>query len=563
MMIQPKYLKLHELLNGRLFRIPHYQRAYSWEEKQRNNLFSDIERLHTDASDSVHFMATMVGLNRGRKIIESDEYHEIEVVDGQQRLTTLVILFKALSIALNRKDKKENALADEIDSLLIKNDDHSLLLLQTNHDTSNYFANFIRNNTYPKQTEAKTLADRLLLAAMADCKKFVERWAGTRIQLGAILKNRLALIFHEIEDEAAVYTVFEVLNSRGLDVAWLDRLKSTLMGIAFTSSKGNRKETIHELHTVWGDIYRCIGPHQGRSSESLRFAATLKSEDSLSKVLSEEDAVDTLVKAAENSIKGTNEISRWILSVVQAVDKLTSDRTRTAVTKIAHARLLAVAIELHPPLKAKRNELLKAWEKVTFRIFGMCRRDARTGVGDFVRLARSLISDNVKHSEALERIRGLATDKFSIENAIGELRNQNCYEGWEEQLRYFFQRYEESLAREQGQNFDNAQWAKIWQSSAMHSIEHICPQSHGAPRPTRSKKTIFVHRLGNLVMLPPRLNSKLQDSDPAQKADEYVKTGLLIASKLKPALKNWTPVAVEKREDELLKWASEEWSDDS
>ncbi len=110
MMIQPKYLKLNELLNGRLFRIPPYQRAYSWGRKQRSDLFADIKRLHDDGNDAVHFMATMVGLNRGTKTIATNELHEIEVVDGQQRLTTLIILYKCLAMTLDREDEDERSL---------------------------------------------------------------------------------------------------------------------------------------------------------------------------------------------------------------------------------------------------------------------------------------------------------------------------------------------------------------------------------------------------------------------------------------------------------------------
>ena len=62
---------------------------------------------------------------------------------------------------------------------------------------------------------------------------FIQGWtdSGEALSsLAALLKNRLFFLLHEIEDEQTVYTVFEVLNSRGLDVSWLDRLKSILMG---------------------------------------------------------------------------------------------------------------------------------------------------------------------------------------------------------------------------------------------------------------------------------------------------------------------------------------------
>jgi hypothetical protein len=304
MLIQPKYMKLWELLNGRLFRIPPYQRAYSWEKKQREDLFEDITLLRDAEGDATHFMATMVGLARGKKSIITDEFQEIEVVDGQQRLTTLIILFKALALALDRKDKNERSLAEDIDLLLVKDDNLSLLLLQTNHDTSNYCQDYLRAGKHPNVSDAKTVADRLLLQAIVDCTQFVSVWSDSRLLLGAILRNRLTVIFHEIEDELAVYTVFEVLNSRGLDVAWLDRLKSVLMGMAFETGKGNKKEAIAELHRIWGDVYRCVGLHQGRSTEALRFAATLRNKDTLSKPLGQEDSVDSLRAMAKDSAKG-------------------------------------------------------------------------------------------------------------------------------------------------------------------------------------------------------------------------------------------------------------------
>jgi hypothetical protein len=558
MLIQPKYLKLSDLLNGRLFRIPPYQRAYSWERKQREDLFADIEGLKGGDPEASHFMATMVGLERGKTTIVTDELQEIEVVDGQQRLTTLIILIKALALALDRHDKKERAFAEELDSLLVKDDSLSLLLLQTNHDLSNYFQNYLRNGTHPDASDGKTIADRLLLEAMADCEEFVASWSD-RLLLGAILKNRLTFIFHEIRDELAVYTVFEVLNSRGLDVAWLDRLKSILMGMAFETGQGNKKETVAELHRIWGDVYRCVGLHQGRSNQALRFAATLRNKETLSKPLGEEDAVESLRAMARRSAKGAVEVSQWVLAVVQAVDKLMADNRRQAVTKIAHARLLAVAIELREDLGKGREKLLDQWEKVTFRIFGMFRRDARTGVGDYVRLARRLLAEQPTQGAALAAIRDLCGEEFEIGAAVDELRNANCYEGWEEELRYFMFKYEEHLAKTIGQKFDNAQWARIWQASPVQSIEHIFPQSRGSLVHTNSKKQIFVHRLGNLTLLPPKLNSKLSAKLPGDKAADYEATGLLVAATLKGDLKNWSVSSVDERENELLEWAKVEW----
>ena len=67
----------------------------------------------------------------------------LEVVDGQQRLTTLIILLNAIKLALNCKDKAEAKLARELSELLVKVEGDELLLLQTNHDSSHYFATFL------------------------------------------------------------------------------------------------------------------------------------------------------------------------------------------------------------------------------------------------------------------------------------------------------------------------------------------------------------------------------------------------------------------------------------
>ena len=377
MLIQPKFQTLSDLLANRLFRIPEYQRAYSWEAKHRQDMFDDI-RATADKPDRGHFMATIVGLQRDKTTIVTDEYSVIEVVDGQQRLTTLVLLLKAIQLGLNSELTAHEKLARELQELLVKPDNVSLILLQTNHDLSHYFVDYLRKGTHPDPIEAASLSDRALLSAMRECESFVNEWKDP-IQLTSLLKNRLTFIFHEIGDEATVFTVFEVLNSRGMAVPWLDRLKSTLMAIAFEHSKGNTQETIEELHSIWCSIYRTIGLRQGIRSEALRFGATLRRETRPSKPLGEEDAVKSLLEQCGTQPSEAIEISRWVLKVTQAVDRLmqTGRRSR-AVTQIAQARLLAVSVVLRGFPEKEEQQLLELWERVSFRIFGLCRKDART-----------------------------------------------------------------------------------------------------------------------------------------------------------------------------------------
>ena len=561
--IQPTFIKFADLLEKRLFRIPHYQRAYSWRRAERQDMFKDLRKLK-EKSGTSHFMATVVGLRSDTVTIVTDEYDVIEVVDGQQRLTTLVILLKViaqeLESSLTDDDKitltTEARLERELQELLVKQDELSLILLQTNHDRSQYFANFLREGTAPAVSEAQTLADRELLRAIHECKSFVKQW-GDPTELLRLLKNQLYFIFHETHDEEAVYTVFEVLNNRGLEVSWLAKLKSRLMEVVFETDQGNRSEHIDELHRIWGAFYGTVGLREGVDTEALTFAATLRSHR-VSKIRGEGDAVEGLIKEVDTNLTKTIEISNWLLKVVKAVNRLQGEM-RQPVTKIRHARLLAVSIILRDFPDDEERKLLDQWEKTSFRIFGLCRKDARTGVGDFVRLACHIQNNlDLSSENILERIRQIGAD-YTIEEVYDQVWNTDCYNGWEDELRYVLYRYEEHLAEQLGQTFDNEQWNRIWQESAANSIEHILPQSKGSQY--SRQEGIFVHRLGNLLLLPPRLNSTLGDKDPKEKAEDYRQTGLLSAGNVAEMIckHGWDEAQIEIREDKITEWIYNEF----
>ena len=555
--IQPQYLTLSRLLDGRLFIIPDYQRAYSWTSHQRKDLFNDIERVYSKGPNSSHFMAAVVCRRKKKLSIETDEFYQLDIVDGQQRITTLIILLNAIRLALDTRKQTEKTLHRELSELLVKGDGAKLLLLQTNHDTSHHFSDYLRNGNAEDSAAVTTLADRELLEAIEECEEFVESWQESKrrlISLVALLKNRLSFLLHEIKDEKAVYTVFEVLNSRGLEVSWLDRLKSILMGAAFELKQTDRKGLIKELHTIWRDIYSVIGLRQGLSTEALRFAATLLVKDVPSRPLGEQDSVEVFRRHTDTA-KQILTVAKWLLDVTRACDKVNSNRRIGAVTRISQARLLATSLYLHKRLKAtERDQLLARWEKVSFRIYGMLKYDARSGVGDYVRLAWRVVNEQSSLTDIDEGIREIGV-YYPIETAIDSLRGVNFYEGREDELRYFMFRYEEYLAQQQSLNYRNEQWNKIWLQSPAQSIEHIWPQSN-APEDIR-------HTIGNLLLLPPRLNSTLQDRQPKEKAEAYRKTGLLIAEEVAELLEEsrWTKKAVRNREKDLLEWAAREWAD--
>ena len=444
----------------------------------------------------------------------TNRFYKLDIVDGQQRLTTLIILLKAIHLALDKNKGKQRRLAEELAELLVKPEGDNLM----------------RTGTAPGPSEARTIADRELLSAIQECKKFAENWQknGALIDLVALIKNRPSFILHEVSDEKLVYTVFEVLNSRGMEVVWLDRLKSILMGLAFSINEASRDELIQDLHNIWRDIYAIIGLRQGLNTEALRFAATLYLENQPYRPFSEEHAVKSMRSMATDAQK-IREIAQWLLKVTEACNKVMSNPRRNAVTRIVQARLLAVAIQCREFEEDDRERLLECWERVSFRIFGLYDKDARTGVGDYCRLAYDVVQTGLSPDETEERILELSGD-YPIAQAIQYRRGGDCYDGWTDELRYIFFRYEEQLARKENSEVTNLQWEHVWASDASRSIEHIRPQSE-APEDIR-------HTLGNLMLLPPRLNSRLQDRPPQEKAEAYRSTGFLHAIEVSDMLQS-------------------------
>ncbi len=562
MQIRPEYLTFGRLAANRLFVIPKYQRAYSWTSKQRRDLFADIDKVDMKGQASSHFMATVVGLRRGDpSLVGTDEFVHIEIVDGQQRLTTLTVLLKAISKALEGSSlTAEQKAQGEVEALLVKDDDVNLLLLQTNHDTSQIFTDYIRHGTMPQAALLLTEPDHNTAAAIAECEDFVARWKlnSKVLHLYSLIKNRLTFIFHEVGDEALVYSVFEVLNSRGLDVVWFDKLKSLLMSILFENAQQQTAKTaIAELHSLWGDIYQTIGLRRGLSSETLRFCGTLRSDNEPSKTVSEEAAVDQLTHATNKLAPKVIETTKLILQTVQAEKRLSDDVRLSAATRTVQARLVAVAIILQKLSGSDESRCLRAWEKVTFKIFGLADRDSRSKVGDYVRLAWKISNKNLKAQEIISALETLGAD-YPIKTVVTSLRGRNCYRDWTEELRYLLYRYEEHIAAKHGQKINDSQWNKIWATEPANSIEHIQPQSKSNPVVKSSK--IFAHRLGNLTLLPPGLNSSLKDKDPKLKAERYLISGLMDTMSVgKNIADGWNLAAIEAREKQILDWVETEW----
>ena len=574
-MIEPRYNNLQKLFSDRVFRIPAYQRFYSWQSKQRSDLFSDLTKLTGVPSDQHHFMATIV-CNRTTETVTvgTFEYIVHDVVDGQQRLTTLILLLKCLEEALPQGSMEKAELANT----LVKRDGN-LLLLQTNNANAHFFNAFVRDGIVLSKEQIEFKSDLNLLHAIQECRRFVNLWKNNDKlnELVRLVLHRLGFVVFDTADSRAVYTLFEVLNSRGLAVDWLDKTKSALMGKAFelSESQSAAEATIDNLQKHWGTLYRELARGDVLGEHVLQATATLYySPLDRGRPHEKEESLDAL-RLACGTPHDAEKISLRLVEVARILTSLQRQPEQRVVGKILHARILYVALQLAKGVsEAERWKLVQQWERVTFRIFGLLRNDSRTRIGDYVRLGSRIIQGDSSFqtfNQIMYFIKEIGAT-FAIELAIEDgLLNRNIYLEQPEVCRYILWQYEEFLAELTGPGgtVDEIERAHIWNLRAEETLEHIYPQNPGVgwfgklypgQGATDDENSRVAHRIGNLLLLPRSINSMAGSRPFDEKKASYDKHNLRMIREVVDS-DDWTLSSIEAREAKLATWATARWKD--
>jgi len=584
MTLAPKYLSFDELLQKRLFEIPSYQRAYSWDTKQRKDLFNDIEKLHlsNDISDinerKSHFMATVVCHNENKnEAFDTELYNILNIVDGQQRITTLIILLKAIEKRLEsiNNGKKYNRSINYIRDILVKDDNKRLVLIQTNHSSSIVLREYLVHGTFPQ--EIKTHAVKALHGGFKDCESFIEDWCSKYdiTSLLILIRNDLYFILHILEDEASVYTVFEVLNSRGLAVDWLDKCKSILMGIAFEQSSDNKimlEDKLSYLRRYWSSIYEEIGVLNIDGKEIVSFAATLFNPHQHSKIMKIDAAIDYFKEICLEDVDNVLEVSKWLYDVTNQLKTIELNVKKKAVNKVIQARFLQVAINLSIHINNdEQKEVLKLWELTTFRVFGLNRKDSRHLVGDYVRLGHYLMGfgitqypyANARFVKTKDKLKEIAL-QHPLKNISRILKEEKTYGVWNQEFRYFLYHYEMELSRKNNSYFSQKTWDIIWSKNIDNTIEHIYPQQDTDKWKGKvsKNKDHYRHMIGNLILLPITLNAKASNDDFNTKVDIYNSTDIEAAKEIGKLYSDWNHNTINERTEHLIKFAQYFWSID-
>lgn len=244
--IRPK--KMGDLFNqNERLKIPSYQRRYSWEEEQFEDLWRDLDEIDEDGS---HFFGTIVFMS-GTHVAQGT--NEIDIVDGQQRITTVSILLCAIRAHL-RENYDEDDIVQRIDtineSLWIVNRDgekQGMRLTLGNLDQESYeslikgYVDEIENGKINAAYDF--FRDRLdtECSDLDEVKDFHDR-----------ILDKLIYVSITAKGHSEAYQLFETMNNRGLSLSPIDLMKNYLLMKA--ADRGDADED--RVEDLWGDIIK-------------------------------------------------------------------------------------------------------------------------------------------------------------------------------------------------------------------------------------------------------------------------------------------------------------------
>lgn len=229
------------------FKVPLYQRDYSWNKTHWNDLWLDIETNRNNGSK--HYMGSVVLVSRNKK--------QYDIIDGQQRLTTLTILVLAVVDTLNDLVKREIDIENNkkriellITDFIGKKSLSSLNYenkIELNESNNPFFSTYLTNFRKPINIKSTIKSNKLLFDCFNYYKElikdeiFIEENVSALVSFVEYVSDSLLFIQITATDDLSAYLIFETLNDRGLDLSVTDLLKNYLFSIVDESDKSHVK----------------------------------------------------------------------------------------------------------------------------------------------------------------------------------------------------------------------------------------------------------------------------------------------------------------------------------
>ena len=245
--------RISDLFDGRkIFHIPKYQRAYAWEGKQLKDFVEDIENQKLGRS---YFFGTILFQEQPRH----EGFEMIDIVDGQQRITTLIIFMKLL--LTHRREAGNDVTMLENTYIQIYNR-YKLRVLDTDND---FFTSYILQDNEPDDSQVHTPSQRRLLEAKDFLSQSLEA-PSDKIEEFIEKIESMKVLTYSVEDKAEATLIFQTTNDRGKSLTNLEKTKSFLMHKTYIVSD-NPETDLDTLQNRFSEIYRNYEEIESRLDE--------------------------------------------------------------------------------------------------------------------------------------------------------------------------------------------------------------------------------------------------------------------------------------------------------
>lgn len=531
-----------------IFRIPPYQRPYSWTQEQAADLLDDLvwaAGTEQPAEQPPYFLGSIV-------VIKDPNYPSADVVDGQQRLTTLTILMSVLREFADSVETKSNIdifLRQKGNPLLGTRDVPRLTVRQRDAE---FFRKCIQDGDEGGILETADTDARQRMIANRDYfrRKLGEMPAAERNRLLPFAVQRCFLVIVEASDQSSAYRIFSVMNDRGLDLTATDILKSDIIGALDNEDDQDNYNAKWEAledglgRDAFGDLFAHL--RMIHRKQKMRSSLEREFREYVNPVARPRQFVDHELLPSAEAFKRILEpepshSKRYRL--LKGLHQLDNQDWQPPVIKFMvdhHSDATGIV------------EFLQQLDRLAYFLFV-----TRANVNDRLTRYASVLSD-IEDGTSLEKGKSLDLtfdEKHDFRLALdGDVYlNQRT-------RRPILLRLDEMLS-DGTAHYDHA----------LVTIEHVLPQNPAAGShwledfPTQDVRDRWIHRLANLVLLSRYKNPAAGNYDFNHKKDVYFApngdSSYIITNQVREE-KEWTLAILEKRQKRLLSRIGEVWKFD-
>lgn len=559
-------LTLPSIFKNRFFTIPDYQRGYAWDEKQVKEMLKDIDHLINDGIEMRHYTGTLV-LSQTKDLVQG----EYNVVDGQQRLTTLVTLLSLLAGHLPEGER------DEFREMYIRRgpqgSDRSVLRL--NSDTRLFFERVVMGDGNAANEPSTLEAHERLLNA----RKVINTWLGDRISskisiqvIRHAVETELGFLVYAPKEDAETGIMFEVINNRGKPLSELEKVKNYLIYCCVKLQATTLRETIN---SDWSDILKnlntakkttpadegaflryCVVVHFKLNKTDSQYGYDeLKKRLVIDAAVSSLDLTQSLIKEMADFVSFMKTAALWYARLYGQQHTNLDAKLKPILDQVRaqgqHASIMPLFLSLVIKLDGKGSRLLgllSLLEILNFRVYMTRNMIGRndTGQGDLYYFASRYYHDELlkdfsdedrvvgrevieNEDDALEFrltkfIDWMAPDTLFKESFSLQQDSPDDFYKWGG-LRYFLMNYEAELQPNKTIQIDKIRLSRSEGKTADYlSVEHLwaTDNRNSAGENDRKVDRFEKRRLGNFCLLELRLNIQGTNDGIAEKILRYI-----------------------------------------